>query len=74
MKNVKNAFSWLALSVMALALVFTGCPDPSSGVDTPTGEETDTREYLSTGDEVTVNVGESLTVYVNGKTSVDEFD
>ena len=74
MKNVKNAFSWLALSVMVLALVFTGCPDPSGSVDTPTGEETDTRKYLSAGDEVTVNVGESLTVYVQGKTSVDDFE
>ncbi|MBB5219287.1 hypothetical protein DYE49_10345 [Treponema rectale] len=69
MKNVKKIFGLFA-SFMLLAGVFTACSDSDGG----NGDDSVSVEYLTEGAEVTVNSGESVTVHVQGKTNVDDFD
>ena len=69
MKNVKKIFGLFA-SFMLLAGAFTACSDSDGG----NGNDSVSVEYLTDGGEVTVNSGESVTVYVQGKTNVDAFD
>ena len=69
MKNVKKIFGLFA-SFMLLAGVFTACSDSDGG----NGDDSVSVEYLTDGAEVTVNSGESVTVHVQGKTNVDDFD
>jgi len=69
MKNVKKIFGLFA-SFMLLAGAFTACSDSDGG----NGNDSENVEYLSEGAEVTVNSGESVTVHVQGKTSVESVD
>lgn len=69
MKYVKKVFGVLA-SFMLIAGVFTSCSDSDNSSP---NEPSNDRTYLADGGEVTVTAGESTTVYVKGKTTVDAF-
>ncbi|MCR5219140.1 hypothetical protein [Treponema sp.] len=66
MKNVKKIFGLFA-SLMLLTGTFTACSDSDSG---SSAAEVD---YIEEGGSATVNVGETITLYAEGKTSVDDF-